>query len=90
MATVNEAPKKEQRWLSCHLDKGMFIDEVAVTYPSTGEWQQSVFVSKSDVDGMIGDFGRVRVQVFRHGPKLIAILPNSNHDIVEVAEADLV
>ncbi len=89
MATIDEAPPKEQRWLRCHLDKGMFSDEVAVTYPSIGDWQQSVFVPKSDVQGSIGDEGRVRVSVFRHGSRLIAVLPNPNHDIVEVTEADL-
>jgi len=43
MSTVIEPTQAEVSWLRCQLDKGMFSDEVAVTYPPKGPWQKSVF-----------------------------------------------
>jgi hypothetical protein len=36
--------ESREKWLTCKLDRGMFSDEVAVTYPPTEHWQKSVFV----------------------------------------------
>lgn len=78
----------EECWLACRLDKGMFSDEVAVTYPSSGPWQKSVFVPHTAVQGDVGSRGKVRVVVVRRNGRMLAVLPNSQHDVVEVAEAD--
>ena len=83
-ATVAAPP--EQRWLTCRLDKGMFSDERAVTYPPQGELQKSVFVPEQEVQGGIGTSGRVRVRVFRRDGHLLAVLPTPRHDVVEVEE----
>ena len=82
-------PQREERWLDCQLDKGMFSDEVAVTYPSTGTWRASVFVPQTAVEGDIGSRGRVRVEVLRRNGKMLAVLPSPQRDLVEVVEADL-
>ena len=87
MATDLSA-EREERWLNCQLDKGMFSDEVAVTYPSTGTWKTSVFVPQGAVQGSVGSRGRVRVVVVRREGKMLAILPSPQHDVVEVVEAD--
>jgi hypothetical protein len=39
----------DEQWLRCKVDRGMFSDEVAVTYPATTPWQKSVFVPRSSV-----------------------------------------
>ena len=80
--------QREERWLSCQLDKGMFSDEVAVTYPPSGVWKKSVFVPQTAIQGSVGARGKVRVVVLRRDSKMLAVLPNPQHDIVEVAEAD--
>jgi len=81
--------QRENGWLYCQLDQGMFSDEVAVTYPSTGTWKKSVFVPEHLVEGEIGSRGKVRVRLLRGDGKLLAVLPNSQHDIVEVTESDI-
>lgn len=88
MAT-DVSTQSEEGWLDCQLDKGMFSNEVAVTYPSTGTWKRSVFVPQEVVQGKIGSRGKVRVTVFRRQGKMLAVLPNSQRDIVEVAESDV-
>ena len=77
------------RWLSCRLDKGMFTDEVAVTYPASGSAVLSVFVPASAVSGQHGGPGKVRVQVTRQGNATLAILPTDYRESVTVTEADL-
>jgi len=86
MSTVQQ---KEQRWLSCHLDKGMFSDEVAVTYPHSGPVKKSVFVPRVTVRGNVGETGTVRVVVIRSSGKLMAVLPSSRQDVVVVTEDDV-
>ncbi len=81
-------PHKEERWLSCRLDKGMFSDEVAVTYPSTGTWKKSVFVPQTAVQGSVGARGKVRVVIVRREGRVLAVLPNAQSDVVEIVEAD--
>jgi hypothetical protein len=77
------------RWLSCRLDKGMFSDEIAVTYPAFGHALLSVFVPASAVSGKPDGPGKVRVQVARHGNATLAILPTDYRESVTVTEADL-
>ena len=79
----------EERWLSCQLDKGMFSDEVAVTYPSGGKWRKSVFVPIKAVAGNLGAPGKVRVEIVHRKNKLFAVLPSSRRDIVEVMPKDV-
>ena len=87
MSTVQQ---NEERWLSCHLDKGMFSDEIAVTYPHTGQLKKSVFVPRASVEGDVGQRGRVRVLIIRSGDgKLMAVLPSSRRDVVVIAEGDV-
>lgn len=78
----------ETKWLRCHVDKGMFSDEVAVTYPPEGSYRKSVFVPRSDVAGE-GASGRVRVDVTQRDGKTYATLPSSRRDMVTVETADL-
>jgi hypothetical protein len=88
MATLATEPRNE-RWLSCHLDKGMFSDEVAVTYPASGDWRKSVFVPRAAVCGSVGSVGKVRVLIVDFGGKTLAVLPSSQQDVVEVEPADI-
>lgn len=76
------------RWLRCRVDKGMFSDELAVTYPAEGEYQKSVFVPKIDVDGERG-IGRVRVLVTELDGAMYATLPSPTGDMVAVASQDI-
>jgi hypothetical protein len=80
---------KEVRWLVCRLDKGMFSDELAVTYPADGEKHKSVFVSSLAMDGQPGELGKVQITLFRRDGALFGVLPSSNQDIVTVRDADL-
>ncbi len=79
----------KSKWLECKLEKGMFSDEIAVTYPATRFIKKSVFVPIEFVQGNIGSHGKVRVSIYRHDNKVFAILPNSEHDIVEVNDLEL-
>jgi hypothetical protein len=89
MSTTIKPTKAEERWLRCQLDKGMFNDEVAVTYPPQGPWQKSVFVDANLVEGTIGGIGRVRVKTIRRDGSLMAVLPSSYQDIVIVQAEDI-
>ncbi|MFO0976866.1 MAG: hypothetical protein U0996_10735 [Planctomycetaceae bacterium] len=80
---------QDERWLACQLDKGMFSDEVAVSYPPSGNLQTSVFVGVHTVRGTTGHRGKVRVRVIRRNGSLLAILPSANQDIVSVSEQDV-
>lgn len=75
-------------WLRCRLDKGMFSDEVAVTYPPEGAHRKSVFVPRSQVDGA-GMQGRVRVLVTERDGKTFATLPSDRRDMVTVLSGDI-
>jgi hypothetical protein len=89
MPTLTPLAEPELRWLVCRIDKGMFSDEMAVTYPPQGEQQTSVFVSDSATQGLPGQTGKVRITLIRHNGTLFAVLPSSQQDIVTVREADL-
>ena len=89
MSTVIEPTQAEVSWLRCQLDKGMFSDEVAVTYPPQGPWQKSVFVDAYLVEGTIGGIGRVRVKTIRRDGSLLAVIPSSYQDIVIVQAEDI-
>ena len=89
MPTMIPRAEAEVRWLVCRIDKGMFSDERAVTYPADGEQQKSVFVSDSAIQGQPGQTGKVRVTLVRENGTLFALLPSSDQDIVTVREADL-
>lgn len=56
-------------WLECQLDRGMFSDEMAVTYPPEGQATCSVFVPVDVVCGKAGTRGRVRVSVIKRQGK---------------------
>ena len=76
-------------WLRCRLDKGMFGDEVAVTYPAVSPAQKSVFVPRSCVRA--GEEHEVEVMVtlvVKDGAQF-AVLPTPRRDIVRVEAADL-
>lgn len=79
-----------EQWLACKLDRGMFSDEVAVTYPPNSDFRKSVFVPANFVKpSESGQIGVVRVQVIVRDGKRYAVLPSSQRDIVRVEEADL-
>ncbi|MEZ6056147.1 MAG: hypothetical protein R3C01_05540 [Planctomycetaceae bacterium] len=77
-------------WLTCLIYKGMFSDEVVISYPSTGEPVFSDFVPSDRVSGEPGTIGRVKVRVFERNGKQIAILPTCYSDSVLAAPQDLV
>lgn len=84
MATAFQESTENQSWLKCRLDKGMFTDERAVTYPPEGAIQKSVFVPATVVE-MLGDHnGRVRVRIVVRDGRTFAVLPSANRDIVSV------
>ena len=89
MPTMTPSVEAEVRWLLCRIDKGMFDDELAVTYPAEGAKQKSVFVSNSAIQGQPGQTGKVRVTLIRRNGTLFGVLPSSNQDIVTVQEVDL-
>jgi hypothetical protein len=77
------------QWLTCRVDKGMFSNELAVTYPPTGEHLASVFVPIETVVGRPGELGKVLVQIVRNGEGLLAVLPTPWSDVVPVAKSDV-
>jgi hypothetical protein len=77
-------------WLKCSIRKGMFSDELAINYPPTGVCASSVFVPKGEVEGDVGQQGKVRVRYFREGKMAWAVLPAEDQPIVKVNEADLI
>lgn len=89
MSATLETFAAEVRWLRCQLDKGMFSDELAVTYPPHGPWQKSVFVDRQAVQGNAGDIGKVRVSVLRKDGSVLAVLPSPEGDIVHVNAGDI-
>jgi hypothetical protein len=89
MPTITPSADADVRWLTCGVDKGMFSDELAVTYPAEGTWQKSVFVPARDVEGRPGSRGRVRVRIVRRNGHLMAVLPSATQDIVTVNEGDV-
>ncbi len=89
MSTVTRPTQVEEAWLECQVDKGMFSDELAVTYPARGAWQKSVFVDRHAVKGEIGTVGKVRVTILRKDESIMAVLPSPEQDIVYVAAGDI-
>ncbi len=77
------------RWLKCAVDRGMFSDEMTISYPIFGAARTSVFVPASDVQGRPGELGKVRVLVTQLKNSLLAVLPTSYQDSVTVSEGDL-
>jgi hypothetical protein len=80
---------QKERWLRCLVDKGMFSDERAITYPPEGAALHSVFVPAEDVSGVPGEKGYVRVRVMSEAGAVWAILPTNYRDAVIVSERDL-
>lgn len=77
-------------WLRCRVDKGMFSDEFAVTYPpSKIPWQKSVFVPSSFVRATNEREGTVMVKIAAEGDACYALLPTQDYDVVRVEEGDL-
>jgi hypothetical protein len=76
-------------WLRCRLEKGMFSDEVAVTYPAFSPAQKSVFVPRSCVREGGEHQGEVMVTVVVKDGAQFAVLPTPRRDIVRVEDADL-
>ena len=76
-------------WLACRIDKGMFNDERAISYPPTGKHLLSVFVPSSQVAGGNGEIGKVRVKIERNNGDIMAILPSSYSDSVFVSESEV-
>ena len=78
-------------WLLCRLDRGMFSDEVAVTYPaaSLNHWQKSVFVPLSLVRSASEHRGEVKVKVVIRDGARFAVLPTPWGDTVRVEGTDL-
>jgi hypothetical protein len=78
------------RWLMCRVDKGMFSDELCVTYPMTGESQFSFFVPSSEVSQtQTPGPGRVRVWVGHRDEFTVAFLPTPYREMIEVSQSDL-
>jgi hypothetical protein len=79
-----------ERWLQCRLNKGMFSDEVATTYPAHGDIAWSEFVPAESVRGNLGETGVLRVKVVgKTGEKYAAVIPTPYSDLVFVNEQDL-
>lgn len=89
MSTFIEPTQAEERWLQCRVDQGMFSDELAVTYPASGQWQKSVFVDRDAVRGVVDNLGKVRVAILRRNGTLLAVLPSPERDIVYADPGDI-
>lgn len=90
MEAIVKTTGASMKWLACRIDKGMFSDELAVTYPPDGKKQKSVFVSRSSIRGNEGQTGKVQVLLIDQGGGLLAVLPSAYRDIVTVrGEEDL-
>lgn len=77
-------------WLKVRVDDGMFSDELAVSYPPTGnKYTMSIFVPREHVRMESKHQGDVRVNVIEEAGANWAILPTPYRDIVEVNAADL-
>ncbi|HSZ59319.1 MAG TPA: hypothetical protein VK797_26995 [Tepidisphaeraceae bacterium] len=80
-----------EQWLRCRIVKGMFSDELAITYLPRGATNAtSVFVPKDFVNGDINQEGKVKVMVFREGDSAWAVLPSAQKMVIPVDEADLI
>jgi len=86
---MNMANLANVRWLNCQLDRGMFSDEMAVTYPPTGEPVSSVFVPIDHVQGNAGSIGKVRVAIAEDKGRCFALLPSQERTIVLVQPSDI-
>lgn len=86
---MQRTSQAEVCWLQCQVDKGMFSDELAVTYPPRGPWQKSVFVDRHAVEGDVGTVGRVWVEVYRRDGSILAVLPSPEQDIVHAVSEDI-
>lgn len=75
-------------WLKCRVDKGMFSDELAVTYPAEGEQRASVFVEKKYVRMTTENRGEVFVDVSGYAGHLIGSLPSCDRDWVWIRDED--
>ncbi|MCX5662371.1 MAG: hypothetical protein NTW19_22050 [Planctomycetota bacterium] len=75
------------KWLNCIVTKGMFSDEFTVTVKTRDGGQFAVFVPRDAADESAG---RVKVQASEQSGKAIAILPDEQQSVVEVASSDLV
>ena len=62
-------------WLKCMLHKGMFSDEIVVTYPPTGDKQQSFFVETKNTQGEPGNIGKVKVLTANLKEGFAALVP---------------
>lgn len=80
-----------EQWLRCQILKGMFSDELAITYKPRGSTvPTSVFVPKELVSGDINHEGKVKVTVFRQGDTSWAILPSAQKMVIPINDADLI
>jgi hypothetical protein len=79
----------QEHWLDCQLDRGMFSDAIAGTYPAEGNTISSVFVPASVVRGEPGTKGKVRVMIMKQHGKTFALLPSSEQTVVPVQERDV-
>ena len=92
VGTLLEAGAKKgnaMAWLRVRLDKGMFSDEFAVTYPAAANFQKSVFVPRTYVRQGGEHQGEVEVNVVEKDGQRFAVLPTARRDIVRVEDADL-
>lgn len=78
-----------QQWLNCSIVKGMFSDELAVTYKPLSGSETSVFVPKRLVETGPNNVGRVMVEVFKSGTQTWAVLPNESREEVLVGDNDI-
>ena len=88
MATATKEAREQ--WLDCQLDKGMYSDKVALTYPPEGQAVRSVFVPMASVKGVPGSRGKVKIFVdSRLDGNIVAVLPSAQRDVIVVTEKDV-
>jgi hypothetical protein len=80
----------DSQWLKCRVLKGMFSDERAIVFTMSNGGKYSEFVPSSAVRGEIDQDGLVRVNVFKDGKTLWAVLPTEYSDSVPVKSSQLV
>ncbi|HET6248588.1 MAG TPA: hypothetical protein VFE47_12880 [Tepidisphaeraceae bacterium] len=87
---VKKRFKMAERWLRCHVRKGMFSDEMVVVIKILSGETASFFVPREWVSGDENREGQVKVRTFMENSHAWAIVPNESQTVVAVDASQLI